>query len=128
MSGVSTTNGAFFNRHIRSFNASPPISQAVTLCQSSGNPAYNPATASSIYAETATPLNAFRATVTEKQANERIQAGSVRWDFDASQVPSPIRAGDRITDASEVVWSVYEIGDPDPTNALTRVYTQRSPT
>ena len=127
MSAFPTQLGDIARRTFRSFvNSDEAVS--INLHQSSGLPVYNAATAQTIYPETITPLTAFRSTVTEKQANERIQAGTVRWDFDASQVPAPIKVGDRISDADEVVWSVYEIGDPDPSNALTRVHTRRSST
>jgi hypothetical protein len=113
------------NLHFRSLvNSSLGVS--VSLRQSTGAPTYNAATGQTVYPETVTALTAFRAVVTEKQANERIQAGSVRWDFDKSTVTDSIKTGDRIIDADGVVWSVYEIGDPDPTQSLARVYTRRS--
>lgn len=113
------------NLHFRSLvNSSLGVS--VSLRQSTGAPTYNAATGQTVYPETITALTAFRAVVTEKQANERIQAGSVRWDFDKSTVTDSIKTGDRIIDADGVVWSVYEIGDPDPTQSLARVYTRRS--
>jgi len=113
------------NLHFRSLvNSSLGVS--VSLRQSTGAPTYNPATGTTIYPETITALTAFRAVVTEKQANERIQAGSVRWDFDKSTVTGSIKTGDRVVDADGVVWSVYEIGDPDPTQSLARVYSRRS--
>lgn len=113
------------NLHFRSLvNSSLGVS--VSLRQSTGAPTYNPATGTTIYPETITALTAFRAVVTEKQANERIQAGSVRWDFDKSTVTDSIKTGDRVVDADGVVWSVYEIGDPDPTQSLARVYSRRS--
>ena len=113
------------NLHFRSL-VSSSLGISVSLRQSTGTPAYNPATGSTVYPETITALTAFRAVVTEKQANERIQAGSVRWDFDKSAVTGAIKTGDRVIDADGVVWSVYEIGDPDPTQSLARVYTRRS--
>lgn len=113
------------NLHFRSLvNSSLGVS--VSLRQSTGAPTYNAATGQTVYPETITALTAFRAVVTEKQANERIQAGSVRWDFDKSTVTDSIKTGDRIIDADGVVWSVYEIGDPDPTQSLARVYSRRS--
>lgn len=113
------------NLHFRSLvNSSLGVS--VSLRQSTGAPTYNAATGQTVYPETITALTAFRAVVTEKQANERIQAGSVRWDFDKSTVTGSIKTGDRVVDADGVVWSVYEIGDPDPTQSLARVYSRRS--
>ena len=128
MSAFPSALKSIANRTFPSFGANSSLSVAVTLCQSSGNAAYNPATAISTYAETRTALTAFRAVVTEKQATERIIAGTTRYDFDASTVTGTIIAGDRIVDPDGVVWSVYEIGDPDPTDSLIRVYTRRSPT
>jgi hypothetical protein len=119
-------SASIFQGAIRGLALSTPITVAITLRQSSGAPVYNPATGTTIYPETITALTAFRAVVTEKQANERIQAGSVRWDFDKSTVTDSIKTGDRVVDADGVVWSVYEIGDPDPTQSLARVYTRRS--
>lgn len=123
---LDPTSASIFTDAIRGLTMSSPITVSVELRQSTGAPAYNAATGSTVYPETITPLTAFRAVVTEKQANERIQAGSVRWDFDKSTVTGSIKTGDRIIDADGVVWFVYEIGDPDPTQSLARVYTRRS--
>jgi len=125
MSAFPTALKDIANLHFRSL-VNSSLGASVSLRQSTGSPAYNAATSQTIYPETITPLTAFRAVVTEKQANERIQAGSVRWDFDKSTVTGSIKIGDRVIDADGVAWSVYEIGDPDPTQSLARVYTRRS--
>ena len=127
MSTFPSVLKAIANRTFPSFGANSSLSVAVTLRQSSGAPSYNPATGQSVYTETATSLSAFRAVVSEKQATEQIIAGTVRYDFDASAVATPIKIGDTVTDSDGVVWSVYEIGAPDPTQSLIRAYTRRSP-
>ena len=109
-----------------SFGANSSLSVSVTLRQSSGLPTYDPAKGTTVYPEISTALTAFRSVVTEKQATERIIAGTTRYDFDASTVTGSIAPGDRIVDPDGVVWTVYEIGDPDPTDSLMRVYTRRS--
>ena len=126
MSAFPSILRALANRTFPSFGANSSLSVSVTLRQSSGLPTYDPAKGTTVYPETSTTLTAFRSVVTEKQATERIIAGTTRYDFDASTVTSAIAPGDRIVDSDSVVWTVYEIGDPDPTNSLMRVYTRRS--
>ena len=123
---LDSTSAGIFQDAIRGLTMSPSVTLTVTLRQSSGLPTYNPAKGTTVYPETSTALTAFRSTVTEKQATERIIAGTTRYDFDASTVTGAIAPGDRIVDSDSVVWTVYEIGDPDPTNSLMRVYTRRS--
>ena len=123
---LDPTSASIFTDAVRGLTMSSPITVAVTLRQSTGAPTYNPAAGQTVYPETTTSLTAFRAVVTEKQATERIIAGTVRYDFDKATVTGAIKPGDRIVDADSVVWTVYEIGDPDPTQSLMRVYTRRS--
>lgn len=123
---LDPTSAGIFRDAIRGLTMSPSVTLTVTLHQSSGLPTYNPAKGTTVYPETSTILTAFRSTVTEKQATERIIAGTTRYDFDASTVTGSIATGDRIVDPDGVIWTVYEIGDPDPTDSLMRVYTRRS--
>jgi len=127
MSGMlSMGTAGVFQRNIRSLALSTPITTSITLRQSTGPIATDFASGQVIYPETATPLNAFRGIVTEKQATERIQAGTTWWAINPDEVTGAIKIGDRISDDAEVVWFIYEIGDPDPTDSLIRVYTRRS--
>ena len=117
---------SIFTGAVRGLTFSAAISTAVTLRQSTGEGETNFATGQVVYPETSTPVTAFRGIVGEKQATERIQMGTTWWALNPAEVTGKVSVGDRIIDADEVVWSVYEIGDPDPIDSLIRVYTRRS--
>ena len=117
---------SIFTDAVRGLTFSTPIAVAITLRQSTGAGQTDFATGRVVYPETSTSLSAFRGIVTEKQATERIQAGTTWWALNPDEVTGAIKVGDRISDSDEVVWFIYEIGDPDPTDSLIRVYTRRS--
>lgn len=123
---LDAMTASIFKGAVRGLTFSASISVAITLRQSTGAGVSDFASGRVVYPETSTPLTAFRGIVGEKEATERIQMGTTWWALNPDDVASPIKTGDRITDADEVVWYIFEIGDPDPINALTRVYTRRS--
>lgn len=117
---------AIFKDSARGLTFSASISVDIVIGQSTGIGIYNPATATTIYPETQTALAAFRGIVTEKQSSDRIQVGDVWWAVNPDLLASRPKVGDRVTDDNGVIWFITAVGDPDPIQALTRVYSRRS--
>lgn len=123
---VTTASLAVFRRNVRNLALSDGLTVSATLRQVTGAGAYDPSAGRTIYPETSTELSVFRGVVTEKQATEQIRVGDVWWALNPELLPQPLKASDCVVDADGVSWSIYKIGDPDPTNSLARVYTRRS--
>jgi hypothetical protein len=121
---IDPMTASIFQGAIRGLTFSASINVAITLYTTdTANPTYNPVTATSVYTETATSLDAFQATVTRDEGTE-VRVGDV-W-FAINPASASPTVGDRIS-VSGVDWYIFKVGDPDPTDSLIRLYTRRSP-
>ena len=123
---LDSLTASVFTSSIRGLTFSSPIVVSITLCQISGLPVYDPATATTTYPETQTPLSAFRGVVSEGEATKQIRVGDVWWAVNPADLTTAPKPDDRVVDADSVSWTAYKIGDPDPTDSLIRIYTRRS--